>query len=271
LREEIDEELAEAEDRVNNGWRVLAASERGVTFRELEPGDLALVNERDSIQSLLSWVDVHVAFAPRPLETFSDPLMKDREKRASLGDSSNDALELAMFSPGVLFADDLGLRKLANGLGLFSYSTVSLVQVLAEQGAFGADERDKLLVSLTERHYFAVEVSPEMLIEALAPGRPLQTARDVFSLLAAPTMNVHIAARTLVRAVRTLALQDVKTTTTGRVARDGLEAMAISFQPQAVVQATLRAANADLALLPRELLIVKRACIEFFKSRTPGA
>src|SRR5262249_15339410 len=160
---------------------------------------------------------------------FSDPRMKDFEKsaRASLGDSSNDALELAMFSPGVLFADDLGLRKVANGLGLSSFSTVSLIQVLAEEGALGAHERDKLLVGMAERHYFVIEVTPELLIEALAPGRPLQTARDVFALLAAPTMNVHTSARILVRAVRTLALQDVKTTTAGRAARDGLEAMAI--------------------------------------------
>jgi hypothetical protein len=73
-----------------------------------------------------------------------------------------------------------------------------------------------------------------MLIEALAPGRPLQTTRDVFSLLAAPTMDVHAAARPLVRAIKTVALQDVKTTTAGRVVRDGLESMALSFRPLAV-------------------------------------
>lgn len=267
LRDEIDAERAEAEDRVKNGWNVLAASERGVTFQEMDAGHPALVSERDSIGTLLSWADTNVSFVPRPLEAFNDPRMKDRETRASLGDSSNDALELAMFSPGALYADDLGLRKVGNGLGLSSFSTVSLIQVLAEEGVLGAHERDKLLVSLAERHYYVIELSPEMLIEALAPGRPLQTTRDVFSLLAAPTMDVHTSARTLVRAVKILALQDVKTTTAGRVVRDGLEGMALSFQPQAVAQAVRRAANAELALLPRELQIAKGACVEFLKTR----
>ena len=239
-----------------------------MTFQELEAGHPALVAERDSIRNLFTWADTNVAFVPRPLEAFSDPRTKDREARASLGDSSNDALELAMFSPGLLYADDLGLRKLGNGLGVSSFSTVSLIQVLAEEGVLGSHQRDELLVSLAERHYFVVEVSSEMLIEALAPGRPVQTVRDVFSLLAAPTMNVDTAATTLVRAVKTVALQDIKTTTAGRVIRDGLEAMALSFQPLAVARAVVRAASTELALLPRELQLVKGASVEFVKSRS---
>jgi hypothetical protein len=123
-------------------------------------------------------------------------------------------------------------------------------------------------VSLAERHYYVIEVSPEMLIEALAPGRPLQSARDVSSLLAAPTMNVDTAATTLVRAVKTVAMQDIKTTTGGRVIQDGLEAMALSYQSLAVARAVIRAADAELALLPRELQLVKTASIEFIRSRS---
>ena len=59
-----------------------------------------------------------------------------------MGQSSNDALELAMFLPGVLYADDLGLRKFGQGLGVSSFSTVSLIQVLAEEGVLKALERD---------------------------------------------------------------------------------------------------------------------------------
>src|SRR5262249_38989520 len=137
--------------------------------------------------------------------------------------------------------------------------TVSLIQVLAEEGIVPSHERDKLLVSLAERHYYVIEVSPEMLIEALTPGRPLQTARDVFSLLAAPTMNVDTAATALVRGVKMVTLQDVKRTSAGRVIREGLEAMALSFQPLAVARAVARVANAELVLLPRELQLVKGA------------
>jgi hypothetical protein len=71
-----------------------------------------------------------------------------------------------------------------------------------------------------------------------------------------------------VRAVRTVAMQDIKTTTAGRVIRDGLEAMALSFQPLAVARAVIRAASAELALLPRELQLVKSASVEFVRSRS---
>ncbi|MEX2302452.1 MAG: hypothetical protein WD733_16035 [Bryobacterales bacterium] len=81
LREEIDAECAEAEDRVKNGWGVLAPSERGVVFQKLEAGHPALISERDSIQALLNWADTNVTFVPRPLEAFSDPRTKDRETR----------------------------------------------------------------------------------------------------------------------------------------------------------------------------------------------
>jgi hypothetical protein len=81
-------------------------------------------------------------------------------------------------------------------------------------------------------------------------------------------MDVHAATRTLVRAIKTVALQDVKTTTAGRVVRNGLEAMALSFQPLAVAQAVVRAANAEVVLLPRELQLVEGASVEFLKSRS---
>jgi hypothetical protein len=84
--------------------------------------------------------------------------------------------------------------------------------------------------------------------------------------MAAPTMDVDTAARTLVRAVKTLALQDVKTTTVGRVVRDGLEAMARGFQRLAVARTVARAATTELALLPGELQIVKAACVHFLKN-----
>lgn len=67
---------------------------------------------------------------------------------------------------------------------------------------------------------------------------------------------------------RSLARRNLgKTTTAGRVIRDGLEAMAVSFQPLAVARAVVRAANAELALLPRDLQLVKGASMQFLKSR----
>ncbi len=268
LRAEIDAEVEEAEDRIKSGWAVVAPSERGFLFHQTDAGDPSLVRERDSIVGLRDWVVANVTFVPRPLEVFSDPRTKDHEEiRTNLGASSNDALELSMFVPGVLHADDLGLRKLASGLGLSSFSTVSLIQIWAEGGALSARERDQRLVDLAEVHYYQIEVSPEVLIEALAPGRPQQASREVFSLLAAAPLEVQSSAAMLVRAVKLVAMQNVKTTTAERVIREGLEAMAERFQAVPIAHALRRAADIDLALLPRERQIVVNAANNLLKTR----
>lgn len=268
LRDEIRAELADATERVEQGWTVVAASERGLAMESLKAGDSILVRRRDSIRSLLEWADDNVTFLPRPLETFGDSRMHGGEMRSQLGESSNDALELSLFTPGVLYADDLGLRRLSNGLGVGSFSSIALIQVLAEVGLVAPDERDRLLVDSVGRHYCFLEVSPELLMEALAPGRAVQTIRDVFSMLAAPPMDIDSASRVVVRAVRLLVSQTVKTTTSAQIARHALEMMSTHFEALAVAAAVNRAADAELSLLPRELGAVKAACAAFRKART---
>ena len=109
---------------------------------------------------------------------------------------------------------------------------------------------------------------PEVWEQALAMCRKAGTVNLFGGCPAGTTMNVDTAATTLVRGVKTVALQDIKTTTAVRVIRDGLEVMALSFQPLAVAKAVVRAANAELALLPRELQLVKGASVELVKSRS---
>jgi hypothetical protein len=270
LRDEIRAELADATERVEQGWTVVAASERGLAMESLNAGDSILVRRRDSIRSLLEWADHNVTFLPRPLETFGDSRMHGGEMRSQLGESSNDALELSLFTPGVLYADDLGLRRLSNGLGVSSFSSIALIQVLAEVGLVAPDERDRLLVDSVGRHYCFLEVSPELLMEALAPGRAVQTIRDVFSMLAAPPMDIDSASRVVVRAVRLLVSQTVRTTTAAQIARHALEMMSTHFEAVAVAAAVNRAADAELSLLPRELGAVKAVCAVFRKARTVG-
>jgi tetratricopeptide (TPR) repeat protein len=266
LRDEIRAELIEAEERVKDGWKVIAAGERGLIFQGLEPGHPSLVHQRDSVHALLDWADAHVEFLPRPLEAFGDPRTQNAETRSNLGESSNDSLELALHAAGVLYADDLGLRVIAKEFGASSCSTVSLIQVLAESGAVGAEERDRMLVDLVERHYNAVPVSPEILVEALAPSRTVHAAREVFSLLAAPAMDVAGSARVLVKAIKAAALKAIKTATASQMARYGLEGMFHRFSRLAATQAVILVADVELALLPSELQVVKAACVQFRKA-----
>ena len=100
-----------------------------------------------------------------------------------------------------------------------SFSTIALVQVLAESGVLTASARDKILVDSVERHYNAAIASHELLVEAAAPSRTLHATRSTFALLAAPAMDMLGAARILVRAIKSLALSPIRTTSTTQIAK----------------------------------------------------
>jgi hypothetical protein len=216
----------------------------------------------------LEWADANVSFAPRPLEAFGDPRLNGRDMRERLGESSHDALELALYYPAILYADDLGLRRLADGLNAKSFPTPAFVQVAAQHGWMAGQAADRLLVTLAERHFNSLEASPEMLLEALSPGRSVRARDETFVLLAGPSMDVLSAARTLVRAVKAGALRTLKITTTEQIVTHGLVAMAYRFPLPQILRAVITVADSELALLQKDLHAVKAACIAFKKSRT---
>ena len=109
----------------------------------------------------------------------------------------NDALELARSTGAALYADDLGLRKLAVADGVLSCSSVTLIRELAADGAIGEEDRDRLLVDLLERRYSVVPVTPEILAEALK-SRPQSTVAITFAAFAASVQTVSEAADILI-------------------------------------------------------------------------
>lgn len=265
LRDELRSELVEAEERVKHGWSSIGAGERGLVMEKREPGDAGLLQQRDLIRASMEWVDANVEVLPRPLEAFGDPRTQDPETRSNLGESSYDSAEMALHLPGVLYADDLGLRIVAKSFGVPSCSTVSLIQVLAESGVVRTEERDRLLVDLVERHYNSVPVSPELLIECVSPSRTARARHETFSLLSGPSLDVASAALVLARAIKGSALKIVKTSTAAQLARYGLEGMSHRFSPVAATQALSQTADGELALLPTELRAVKATCAQFRK------
>ena len=78
-----------------------------------------------------------------------------REMRERLGESSYDALELALYSPAILYADDLGLRRLADGLNAKSFPTPAFLQVAAEHGwmALGGHPKPAINGQLKTGHF----------------------------------------------------------------------------------------------------------------------
>jgi tetratricopeptide (TPR) repeat protein len=269
LRDELRSELVEAGQRVVEGWSSIAAGDRGLVIEKRLPGDAGLVRKRDVLRTSLAWFDANVEALPRPLEAFGDPQEPNSETRSNLGESAHDAVELARHLPGVLWADDLGLRIVAKSLDVSSCSSVSLLQVLSEKGVVAGEERDRLLVDLVERHYNAVPVSPELLLECVAPSRTALARQQTFSLLSGPSLDVATAAVVLVRAIKSLALKIVTTSTTAQLARQGLEGMAHRFSAAAATQALSREADRQLSLLPSELRVVKAACAQFSKASQP--
>lgn len=263
LKRAVRGELLEAEQRVTDGWHVMKAADTGLGFEGFPAGHAVLTARRDSLKHLMAKLDETVEFVPRPLEAFGDPIGGDDLARKTVGDAASDALELSRFLPGTLYADDLGLRMLADGLGVSSCSTVSIVQALAESGGIPTSVRDEALADLVEWHYCAIPPSAELLVEAMSPARSGEGRRWIFGLLAAQQLELGVAARILVRAVRLVALQPVVTFGIGEMVRMGLDALK-SRAPHAVVaHAVASLAARELALLPAALRGLNAACQEF--------
>ncbi len=268
LRDLLRAELAEAEERVVEGWHgVVAGGPTGITFRHLPPGHEVLLRHRDSVKALLEWCDEKVSFNARPLEAFGKQDSQTEEGRQQLGEGSSDALELARYTPATLYADDLGLRRLAGGLQIRSFSTVSLLHWLTERGRMSPTERDKFLVDLIERHYNAISVTPELLQEALRPSRSAHSRLESFSLLAGPSMTPVLAARLVLRVVKAELTRDIQSASIAQIVREGLAAMALRFPPRTCAQVMVRIAEDELIVLPNELQLVKKICLEFLKER----
>ena len=266
LRDVLQAELAEAEERVDEGWHsVVAGGPAGITFQNLPPWNEVLRGRRDSLKALLDWCEKTLDFQPRPLEAFGKSDSQTEEGRQQLGESASDALELAQYTPATLYADDLGLRRLAAALQIRSFSTISLLHRLTERGMLSPTERDRHLVDLAERHYNSVIATPELLREALGLHRSSHARRETFSLLAGASMTPVLAARTVLRAVKIELTSSIQSASIIQIVREGLSAMVLSFPLQMYTQVMTRVAEDELILLPNELQLVKKVCVAFLK------
>jgi predicted Zn-dependent protease len=267
LRDDLRAELNEADTRVREGERVFGTGARGLALSEWPANHPTLVARRDALTELLSWFDTNVTVMPRPLEVFDDPKRLSVELRSSLGDAAVDALELARHTPAVLYADDLGLRRFALEQQARSFSSVSLLQVMAERGTISAQERDRLLIVLLEHHYQIVRPTPELLAEAAKPDKSPAARRAAFQALSNGALDLVQAARTLAGSVRSASIQPVRTTATEEIVRLGLEALTQVFATGPTVQLVARLAESELALLPEQLQVTKDTCAAFRKGR----
>lgn len=267
LRNDLQEELAEAEVQVREGQRMFGTGTRGLAITEWPADHPMLVARRDALRELVDWFDANVNVMPRPLEAFDDPNRLSMELRASLGDAAVDAIELARHTPAALYADDLGLRRIAYQQQSGSFSSIALLQVLAERGAITPIRRDSLLVRLVEHRYHVVRPTPELLAEAAKPDKSPAARRAAYDALANGALDLVDAARTLVGAIRVASIQPIRTTTTEEIVRLGLEALTQAFPLGPTIQLLLRFGESGLALLPEQLQSTRDTCAAFQRAR----
>jgi tetratricopeptide (TPR) repeat protein len=267
LRAELDWEVREATARLADGWHMVSSGPSGIVVQDLAPGHSILREAVEDLREQREWLLSNVELDPRPLEVVAREARSKTKMRELLGASSYDSAALAAHSGGMLWADDLGLRRTEIGIGrpLKSCSTVTLLTVLAERGALAPDERDHYLLKLVLLRYARVIPTPELLFFALRAVAEFGQAgsREAISLLGTSVIHLGTAAELLCETLKRHAMVGIQTMSTHEVTLQALHAMAVGWPKQLVVGAVSRIAQEKLGLLPGPLRDCLIACREF--------
>jgi hypothetical protein len=273
LRDEVAVEVRAAEEFVANGRAVLQMTPGGPRLVEFTPGHAVLVQHLEATRRLLNWLDQSVRIEVRPLESIGRMGSDEEEGRDFIGHSSYDAFAVAGHAGAPMYADDLGLRRLEiNGRRPRSFSTIALLQALAEREVLTAEERDEQLVTLVTRQYGAVRPTRELLSAALRRETEIGQlgVRRAFSVLGRPGVEPAEAARVAVSLAKTVFLTPVQVVPPDTVVRLALEAMSLQWPLALCSYHISRVAEEELALLPQQLLAVRRVCEAFVRPRIAG-
>ena len=266
LVDELRSEISEARDQVEHGRSTMMGGDIGIRIDDVPAGDPRLLDGLERLETILAWITSQIRIEARPVEWIKPEDSTPTGLRQMAGRSSYDALVLANHRGATLYADDLGLRRLALiAERPRSFSSISLLPVLAERGMIGVAARDRLFTTLAIRSYLAVPPSGGMLIAALHGSPPL-TSTDlarVFGSLWRPGVSPAVSAATVGLVCRAVAMESVQVVSAERVAELGLEAVGSRIPLQLASTLVERAAAETLRLLARDLDAVRRVCARF--------
>ncbi len=269
LIEEVRSEIREAQDQVEHGRSTMLSGDIGIRIDDVPPGDPRLATRLAALESILHWLQSEIHIEPRPLEWIKPEDSSPTSLRQIIGTSSYDALVLAHHRGSALYADDLGLRRLSLGSDRpRSFSSVTVLPVLAERGLIDAARRDQLLVALAIRSYLAIPPSTGIVISALhaTPALALAEISRVFAGLWRPGVSPAISAVTIALACRAVAMETVQVVSAARVAELGLAAVAGRIPLPLAARLVERGVSETLRLLPTDLEAVRRVCARFSRS-----
>ena len=256
MLEELQSQLDELDRRVEVGFRVLSDGGPGLEMREWEPGDPVLVSERNGFRERVRWVENHARVAPRPAGGLTMDAAAERSERV-VGRSSYCAAELGIHGETV-YADDLGLRRIVLASGGRSFSTITLVRGLAEEGEMSRDEYSRHALWLAQHRYFAVSMSRELICRAFRECGSVAAA-EALTVASSATADLDGAAKAGASALKWMATNPVGVSlgvATGAI----VAAMSQRWGRRAAGWALARAVTEEFVLLPRQLATVLRQC-----------
>lgn len=256
MLEELQNRLDELNKRVEEGYRVVSDGGPGLEVREWEPGDSVLVTERDGFQERVAWLEKHARVVPRPAVGLTMDAAAERSERA-VGRSSYCAAELGIHGETV-YADDLGLRRIVAASGGRSFSTVTLVRALVEEGRMLRDEYSAHALWLAQHRYFAVAMTSELICRAFRECGPGGVV-EALTVASSATTELDRAADAGASALKWMATHPVGISlevATGAI----VAAMSRRWGRKGASSALARAVTEELVLLPRQLAIILREC-----------
>jgi hypothetical protein len=262
LRAALRSRLADAQETVNNGRKMMSATGPGLQLHEWPAGHPDLVRLRDDLTTLLDWIDTHVTLEPRPLASV---VVGQETSRDLLGHSSYDSVALAIEHGAALYADDLGLRRIGHADGVPSFATPSLLIAWARSGEMSAGDQSEHLHRLISMRYTRIPLSLELLKQLVRSMSGRERIAAISSNLAPPAFTAEAAGRLGAQLLKWAATEGILPDSLSYLAEVILASMA-SYWPRPVcAHALLRSAVDLMSLLPGPYDTVKKTCIAFAK------
>jgi hypothetical protein len=204
----------------------------------------------------------------RPLAAIGAPGSSEDEIRSQVGHESYDAAELAQHFSVAMLADDLGLRCfMPKGSPGRSFSSVTLLPRLAEEGKIATDRANELLLELIERRYTVIVPTRPLLVAAAQRSGDNSALTRAFALLAERPLDLAKAASIAAEVIRATAIQPVQTIDVVQVTRLSLQALTIRWPPLLAASALVKAAGAELMFLPTAFEAVRKVITTYVRAQ----
>jgi tetratricopeptide (TPR) repeat protein len=247
----------------------VTSSDTGFLFAERNEEQLN--RTIDGWKRLLEWIAKHATVLPRPIEALHVPGTEEYRVRQILGAASMDALDLAAHTNRVLFADDLGLRRLLRADGEKSFGTPSLTAALSAVGKIHREQRERIHRQMLRSRFFAIRLLPDT-VASFVTHEHVDGRAVVDRALTAVTLTsatLADAASSMVLTLRVLITSSIRSVEVSTTTTRMLESLSRRWSRIAVAIAVRREASRVLSLLPNELDEVERICAGFPRAGLP--